>query len=396
MCVCVTSKRPYYINQISMSREEYRLLYEKYLKGLCDEKEKEALFNYEDGFYWPDDLEMPIFISDQEVKNNTYQQIIHTIGLAKKRKKPVLIKWVAAVIFLLISGVSFWWYTIRHQTNPTYELTHRLSAFPDSLDKQPILRLANGKTIPLNGEKKGILTTSSQIAIRKVAEGKIQYEVVSTASAKNPGNNTIIIPRGEQYQLVLPDGTKVWLNAASSLTFPEFFAGKERTVTLDGEAYFEVAKHTSMPFYVKAKGTTIEVLGTHFNVSAYSDDQQVKTSLMEGAVKLSNEKASTILKPGQQGIFSTNSAIRIETVNLGDVSAWMKGYFIFNDEPIANIMKQVNRWYDVDIQYEGDVQQVKYGGMISRYDDVRQFLRVLEMTSTIHYNMEGRHITLKK
>ena len=218
--------------------------------------------------------------------------------------------------------------------------------------------------------------------------------------ADNDITNTINTPRGGQYKINLPDGTKVWLNAASSLTYPSQFTAKERRVELSGEAYFEVASqvltnskgNSKIPFIVKTQNQEVEVIGTHFNVKAYNDDNDSETTLLEGKVKVvgysngvkSNEEK--ILNVGQSAIWN-NGKIVIEAVNTEKAIAWKDGKFAFSGENIKDLMSNISRWYNVEVAYDGDVSEVNFEGSISRYETISEVLRKLELTGTVHFKI---------
>lgn len=204
-------------------------------------------------------------------------------------------------------------------------------------------------------------------------------------------------PRGGRYDLVLADGTKVLLNAASSITYPTRFSGKNRRVSITGEAYFEVAKNPDMPFIVTANNTETQVFGTHFNIMAYKDEPFVKTTLVEGSVKFKSAKSEVMLKPGQQGILAENAdPISIQNADIEATLAWTKGYFIFQDEEIRSIMRKVARWYDVDIIYQPGLKYLSYGGSVSQYKNIPDLLKILQSTGTIHFKIEGRRVIVMK
>ena len=198
------------------------------------------------------------------------------------------------------------------------------------------------------------------------------------------------LPPGQQYEVVLPDGTHVWLNAASSIKFPTAFTGAVRKVELMGESYFEVAKNRVMPFIVSVNQTEIEVLGTHFNVMGYAEEGSTNTTLLEGSVKIRKGGSSKTIIPGQQARVTNN--IQVAEVNTDEVIAWKNGKFSFNDEDIHSIMNQIVRWYDLEVVYMPGVTNQKFGGEISRYKNVNEILKKLELTQTIHFKQEGRRI----
>jgi ferric-dicitrate binding protein FerR (iron transport regulator) len=256
-----------------------------------------------------------------------------------------------------------------------------------------VLTLANGTNIVLDKAENGVVAKSGNTAIKKLKNGLLAYTHNGTAAPADANAlNTITIPRGGQYTVTLPDGTNVWLNSESSLTYPVAFNGADRSVTLKGEAYFEVAKNKQLPFIVRTPQVNVKVLGTHFNVNAYEDDNDVKTTLLEGSVNLSNQATSAMLVPGQQGISGANSKIITRKANINQVMAWKAGYFIFRDSNIHQIMKQISRWYDVEIEYKGDSSTKTFGGTYAKNKDINELLKGLELTGLVHFKIEGRRI----
>jgi ferric-dicitrate binding protein FerR (iron transport regulator) len=195
--------------------------------------------------------------------------------------------------------------------------------------------------------------------------------------------------------LVLPDGTKVWLNAASSLKYPAAFAGNERRVELNGEAYFEVSKDPSKPFFVKTASQTVAVLGTHFNINSYTDESATKTTLLEGSVKVTGNNGQSVkIKPGEQAINYANAISIKENVDTDEAIAWKNGKFMFKNTDLQTIMRQLSRWYDVDVEYQGKIEQKHYMGRISRNVPVSQIFEILK-TSGLNFTINGRKIIVK-
>jgi transmembrane sensor len=265
------------------------------------------------------------------------------------------------------------------------------------------LTLADGRTISLTDANNGELAEQAGISIRKTRDGQIIYEVEKDKDAV-PKMNIVSTPKGGQYQVVLPDGTKVWLNAASTIHFPSVFVGqKSRLVELKGEAYFEVAKDKARPFIVKSNGQEVEVLGTHFNINAYSDEGSTKTTLLEGLVKVKGAEKDlkddgkvlkdVLLKPNQQSIFEGNkfTVINVDTETAVD---WKNGYFSFNKESLPAIMRKISRWYDVEIIYQDNYTGYDFTGFVSRKKEVSEVLNLLELTGLVHFKIEGRRITV--
>jgi hypothetical protein len=258
-----------------------------------------------------------------------------------------------------------------------------------------LLTLANGKTIYLDSAQNGILAKEGNAQINKTRDGQLVYEAgQSRPNSQASANNIITTPRGGQYQLVLNDGSKVWLNSASSLSFPAVFTGKTRDVEITGEAYFEVAKNAAMPFRVKTNHVVVEVLGTHFNMMAYNDEAVMKTTLLEGAVKISNQQNTSFLKPGQRASLNQNGQINVvDDPDAEDSIAWKNGLFQFKDAGIEAIMRQVARWYDVEVSYEGKIPLREFTGEISRNVKASELLGMLKYTG-VNYKIEDKHITI--
>lgn len=255
-----------------------------------------------------------------------------------------------------------------------------------------VLTLGNGEQIVIDGAAKGQLASESGTSISKTEDGEIVYEPAgaSIKDAQRITYNVIEIPKGGQYKLVLSDGSAVWLNAGSSLRYPTRFAGNERLVELQGEAYFEVAKSRQMPFVVKHGDARVLVLGTHFNVSGYADDPVMKITLLEGSVKVSrvNRADNQTLVPGEQAQIAGDGEIKLlKDVDLEAVMAWKNGLFEFNGNSIQEVMKLVSRWYDVDVEYKGRVSH-KFYGNISRDADIHELLKLLEMTKGVKFIVE--------
>ncbi len=256
-----------------------------------------------------------------------------------------------------------------------------------------VLTLADGSRITLDSAGNGAIASQGNVQVIKLDSGQLAYNA-SGVSGKGRaiGYNTLATPRGGQFRIILPDGSKVWLNAASSLRFPNAFEGKEREVQLSGEAYFEVAKNPSMPFKVKVNEMAVQVLGTHFNVMAYPDEPGIRTTLLEGAVKVQHGTQAVQLAPGQQAQLSPAGSITTQDgVDVEEVVAWKNGYFHFNRESLQGVMRQIGRWYDAEITYEGQIAPRQFGGKIERSSSVTEVLKILEL-SKVHYRIEGKKI----
>jgi len=307
--------------------------------------------------------------------------------------------WSAAAAAIAILGV---WLYFTKPTTSRGNLTDFAKTDLPAGGNKAILTLANGSKIVLEDALRGTIAKQSGILITKTADGQLVYTQQANLSAADTGSsaalNTIETPKGGQYQINLPDGTRVWLNAASSLSYPARFSGQQRRVILKGEAYFEVAKNKKMPFIVNSERQNIEVLGTHFNVNAYADEQTTKTTLAEGSVKvtLTNSSGDTqILAPGQQAV--VDRQIKVRSVDIEEALAWKEGIFMFNNENLESILRKVSRWYNVDIEFQQNELRTKsFNGTVSRFGRVSQILKTLELTESVHFKIEGRKIIVLK
>jgi ferric-dicitrate binding protein FerR (iron transport regulator) len=268
---------------------------------------------------------------------------------------------------------------------------------PKAFDKKPggnkaTLTLGNGSQIVLDSARNGLLVQQGNTKIIKSANGHIAYNKTLTGTS-TPIYNTMTTPRGGKYDLQLSDGTRVWLNASSSITYPIVFSGTERRVTITGEAYFEVAKNKDMPFKINVNGQEeVQVLGTHFNIMAYNDEPMIKTTLLEGSVKIVRNKTTGMLKPGQQAQLTTDGKLSVtDDADINAVMAWKNGQTLFVNEDIKTIMRRVSRWYDVDVDYQGDIPARLFTGGISRESNLSVLLKVLELNK-IHFKAAGKKL----
>ncbi|UOE47211.1 FecR domain-containing protein [Mucilaginibacter sp. SMC90] len=386
-----------------INKEEFLVLYQKYLDGRCSPAEKELLAAYSDDMHLPDDA-WAEDTDPMEVRARIWQKLSESRQEAiVMTPKHISYRWLWAAASLLIVGVLAGLLFMPVKKNPLADILAKkteTAILPGS--NKAYLTLANGTKIVLDDAKNGQLTAGTGVKVSKAANGVVVYKFDRRPDQQDgtamPQINTITTPRGGQYQVVLEDGTKVQLNAASSIKFPEFFNGANREIELNGEAYFEVAKDKAHPFIVKANGTQVQVLGTHFNINAYSDNDDITTTLLEGSVKMSKGTAAVMLLPGQQGTVNQNgSSIKVQKADVEANMAWINGFFIFHDQSIINIMKQVSRWYDVDVEYQdAQVQENEFGGTISKYKDIKELLDNIKLTGSIHYKIEGRRVIIMK
>lgn len=308
-------------------------------------------------------------------------------------------KYVAAIaaVMILISSIYLMIGRIRYAKK---EQLYFSRITPGT--KGGTLTLANGKIISLTKTANGELLKEAGVTVTKTASGEVIYDASAQQGDAGTGKalnqiNTLHTDKGQTYILTLPDKSKVWLNAESSIHFPSKFTDKYRKISLVGEAYFEISKDAQHPFLVESKGQTVEVLGTHFNISAYVDEARIKTTLLEGAVNVSFPKGKIeTLKPGQQAVYDGRSIV-VSPVDTELAVDWKNGYFIFKNEDFKTSMRKIARWYNVEIVYDDDISiDLEPGGWISRNSDIRTILNRIEATSGIHFKFEEGRITVTK
>lgn len=305
----------------------------------------------------------------------------------------------ASVVLFLIYGGYRW----LNRAKPVPQVAVLQSVYGDDAPaggNKASLTLADGRTYDLNTITEGNLSVQPGTTIDK-SKGEVIYE--NTANGGAVAYNMLKTPLGGQYKIVLPDGSRAWLNAGSSLKYPTAFQGNRRDVEMTGEVYFEIEPDKSRPFLVRVadknangKDMEITVLGTHFNISSYGDEPTMQTTLLEGSVRVEKNAVTKVLTPGQQARVATGekSDIAVKTVDTESVVAWKEGRFEFNGN-IREIMRQISRWYDLDVKYEGDVEKKSFAGTISRKNNVSEVLKMLEMTGGIQFRIDDRKITVK-
>lgn len=339
----------------------------------------------------------------QSYKTELKLEQIKSLREDRKAKTPLIpLLWqkilAAASIIALLGFLLFTYYKREKEDISIGNMIGMIDVSPGS--NKAILTLQNGKRIFLSDSLKGEIANDHGVSINKTGEGQISYsENGINKSLESVVTNRIETPIGGQFHLVLPDGTKVWLNSASALKYPVVFNGQLRKVELIGEAYFEVAPNKAMPFIVKTPSQQVEVLGTKFNINGYVNEGNTKTTLIEGSVRvtLSQQMASrageVILKPGQQAI-QRQKAIVIQLADIETAIAWKNGMLEFKDAPIDDIMRQVARWYNLDIAYEGNVPKDLFTGGISRKSNLDNLLKIFRM-SRINFKLEEGSVRKK-
>lgn len=388
-----------------MENKTFITLVNKYLSNKATPEEEKRLLAYydklqESGTEWNELL----MGSEDAMGAELYGRVLSAI---KKREaapaKVVYFKrwYVAASVIFSLAAVSLLFFYYTHKL--TKPVNNRSPTANNNIispgGNKALLTLSDGSTITLDDAAAGELAKQAGVSISKTANGELIYTIegssLNSTKADELLYNTIQTPKGGQYQVVLPDGSKVWLNAESSLRYPTSFNGNVRSVELTGEAYFEVTKNKHLPFKVVSNDHVVEVLGTHFNISAYPDETTVKTTLLEGSVKVlsGRSKQSRLLKPGEQSkVGYADNEISIQQVNTEEAVAWKNGYFFFNDEDLKSIMNKFARWYNVEVEYKGNVDDLRFGGRVSRSKGLEQALKVIDQTGSVKIKIEGRRV----
>jgi transmembrane sensor len=381
---------------IQTKRKEFLRLIRKYLKGKATNEEVEFLEKYYAYF------EKEPGITDrlpEDAKASIRKEMIAAIRKKTETETKIIplyrktwIRNTAAAILLLLAGAGFYYITdyLKGEKNINYPVA-QIDLLPGG--NKAILTLGDSSTIVLDDARQGMLTRQANSQVIKPDEGKLAYQAAK-GSASLPVYNTISTPRGGQYQVTLADGTIAFLNAASSVRFPVSFSGKERKVEITGEVYFEVAKNAEMPFRVAAGEMVVEALGTQFNVMSYKDENSLETTLIEGSVSVTQGSRQTIITPGQQVQIDRNGEIKVfDQVDIEEVVAWKNGRFEFNSASLDDIMRQISRWYNVDVVFEGDVKNETFSGIVSRQSNVSQILKIMEQAG-IKFSVEENKITV--
>jgi transmembrane sensor len=401
----------------TFDRENLRQLADKWKRGALSDAEQEQMKEWDDS-HLDELLVLPDHSGGPEaVKQKMLNQVLAGMAVDKPKSARLWPRIAVAAAAVVAITLGVWLYFVSYSGGRHSEASRDLLTYANDIapgKNRATLTLADGKVINLSEVKSGVvinksgLRYSDQSEIGFSPDGSRAREGLGTSrsASRNDGEAVMLTastPRGGTYQVVLPDGTKIWLNADSKISFPSQFNGETRTIQLSGEAYMEVAKDKAHPFIVESEGQRVEVLGTHFNINAYVDEGTTKTTLLEGSVKVSSLRGQTeaqlnglILKPNQQAVLQGADHLKIIPVNIEEAVSWQKGYFRFNDEKLRSIMKKLARWYNIEIVYEGKVSDEGFTGTISRSKNISQVLSMLEKTKGIHFKIEGRRVTVSE
>jgi hypothetical protein len=396
---------------MSQIPENILVLIEKYQAGTASSIEKKQL---NDWYYSFNDQEVDLILSETDselaLEERIRERILETIRKNKGQKevKALQNRWLMPAIaasFILLFSVGILWKFGTFSTSPSIVsskiVTHKKVQDIAPGGNKAILTLMDGSSLILDSTANGTISHQGSVSIQKLENGQLAYNLNENGLKESGLYNTISTPRGGQYHITLSDGSKIWLNAASSIRFPVAFTGKTRKVEITGEAYFEVAKNKEMPFHVIVGSSEIEVLGTHFNINSYNDESAIKTTLLEGSVKVSNnlegtKSTSVYLVPGQQAGISKDGKISVSNnADFEETLAWKNGRFHFKSADLNSILRQISRWYNVDIEYNGKVD-LHFSGQLTRNENVSKVLEKLELTGEVNFKIDGNKIIVSR
>lgn len=362
-------------------------LLDKHKNNQCSKEELAQIENW----YLQWETPIPEVTTQQliETQISTWNKLESKVNPPRRLYSIPQISIAAAVLFTIVS-VAFYVFLAKDKSQ---QASYANDVPPGKIGAT--LTLSDGKAIKLNTAKNELLLDQAGLTIRKSKDGQLIYQA-DEKREKVYGISTLATGNGETYQLILPDGSRIWLNAASSISFSGGLTKQgKRKVILQGEAYFEISKDKAHPFIVESQGQEIEVLGTHFNVNSYSEDNEIKTTLLEGSVKVSARGMDKILVPGMEAI-NNGGNIQVIPADTQLAVAWKNDKFVFENESIESIMRKVSRWYNVSVHYRGTIPPDAFEGSVSRFDSVSKVLGILESTGRVHFEIQGRDIYVSK
>lgn len=372
----------------------YYELAEKWLNGTLSKEEE---IEFSEWYNKKEDTILNIPEKFAGSEEELRKRILSKIRKRQKKKERIFymdgrtwVRWAAASAIVLIGTISFFYFlSTPDKVTIAETLPPKDTVIPGG--NKAILVLGDGTRLVLDSANSGTIAEDDHVKVIKLNDGQLAY---SPVNEKNTAvtYNTLSTPRGGQYSITLADGTKAWLNSASSLRFPSLFKEVDRIVELTGEGYFEVSANHEKPFKVKVNDIEVKVLGTHFNIMAYKDELSVNTSLLEGSVEIRKQNKSTILKPGQQAQVNQDGKIGIiKNADMEQAIAWKNGVFNFNGSDIETTMRQIARWYDIEIVYKEKITE-HFNGTIVRNTSIGRVLQMLEFTGVVRFKREGRKV----
>jgi len=364
-----------------MNDQEINDLLNRYREGICTAAEKKAVEAWYNALDYKHTLTVEEF---ESAKERSWKQLNPI-----KKKKTTYLRYAAILIGLLSFSTMIYLISQNQRKQLIVETSmikpggNRATLVLGQKDSLDLTQLIIGETIESNG-----------ILIKKLADGTISYAIDPTSKA-TPLTNKLIVPRGGQYRIVLADSSIVLVNSESELEFPSQFNGHERRIKMIGEGYFEIAKNSSKPFIVQSKEQEVKVLGTKFNIEAYRNDKNIRTTLLEGKVQVTSGQQHIILKPGEQSLFD-GEKIHISSASVASNTAWKDNLFIFQSQPLGSIMQKIARWYQAEVVFENrELAQIRFTGSISKNQEIDQVLNLLEMTDKIKFVIEQQTIYVK-
>jgi transmembrane sensor len=381
------------------NKAQFRGIIKKYLAGKASPEEQKFLNEYFEYFGSNDNIVDQLTENEKsQLEQKMEAAIFAKIKASRPPRRIVFYRIAAAAVLIgIIITAGLYFYRKSNGNEPAIAKSKPAQEAQNDIDpggNKAVLILADGRKISLDDSQIGNITQQGNAVVSKTSDGQVVYNLLHTnTKITEVNNNTIQTPIGGEYQIVLPDGTKVWLNSSSRLEFPTAFTGKERIVKLSGEGYFEVAKNAAMPFKVQVNDMEVKVLGTHFNIMAYPDEGLAKTTLLEGSINISRGEDSKLLVPGQQARTGSNNKIDVVNTDVESAVAWKNGYFKFDRDGIKTVMRQLARWYDMDVVYAGKIPGDEFSGKIRRNVKASKALEFLEKTG-MHFKIEGKKVTI--
>ncbi|MRG45185.1 DUF4974 domain-containing protein [Chitinophaga sp. SYP-B3965] len=381
---------------------DFETLFRAYMNQSCSEQDKEKLFammaDQENDARLYEIIDRVMAEPGEEIviEEERADEILSVLqqAIPKKHKRGRMVsitRWAAAAAVVTGLGTLYWIYP---SSKPSKNNQQAATAQDIQAASQgAILTLGDGKQVTLDSLQKGVIANQGGTNV-SLAHGTIAYDDHRAAAVSY---NTLSTPKGRLFHLVLPDGSDVWLNAASAVTYPTSFSGKERVVTLKGEAYFDIKPDAAKPFSVRlADNTEVKVLGTAFNINAYENEHVTATTLINGSVQINAGNNSSILKPGYQAnVAHATPGIKVSRADTSQVLAWKNGIFNFEDADIQAVMKQLERWYDIEVQYENGIPAIIFGGKMDRNLSLSNIIRMLEI-SDVHCRLEGKKLIIRQ
>jgi transmembrane sensor len=380
-----------------MTKDEIRQLAERVALGIATDKEIQLYDQVYNAFLSKTELEWDeeLYGNKQALQAEIRRSIHEKAGITNNHRKINWIRWAAAAAVVgVIAATSFLLNSSKSSIPVAKKLETQNERFKNDVapgQNGAVLTLSNGKTIVLDSAGNGALAEENGTEIHK-KDGQITY--TGQAGKAETLYNTMTTPRGRQFKLVLADGSNVWLNAESSITYPTVFTGKERKVSITGEAYFEIAHNAAMPFVVEKGEMRVHVLGTHFNINSYEDESSINVTLLEGSLEVSKNNLSRLVKPGQQAQLQTGGIHLVDDADIAKVMAWKNGFFDFGGTDVGALMRQLARWYDVEVVYDRKINDLFFA-TIPRNTNLSDVLKALELTGKVKFEIAGRTIRVK-